>query len=276
MITLAVFGQPVLHSLSPRIHLAFGRQAGLSVAYRAIEVAPGGLAGALEALAARGGIGCNVTLPLKHEAMSLARTWSEHVELAQAANTLLRDGDGWHGETTDGTGLVTDLRRCGLDPAGKRVALLGAGGAAASVCAALLDADPTELRIYNRTADRALALAERHRALGPVTADRMDRLGEEPFDLVLNATALGHRGERPPVSAALFLPGSTLYDLNYGAAAEPLERWALENDISYRSGLGMLVGQAAESFRLWTGFEPDIEPVLMELTREGLTRPADH
>jgi shikimate dehydrogenase len=267
VITLAVFGQPVVHSLSPRIHLAFGQQAGLSVAYRAIEVAPGGLAEALDALAARGGVGCNVTLPLKHEARALARSCSDHVELAQAANTLLRDGAGWHAENTDGTGLIRDLRRNGLDPTGKRVALLGAGGAAAGVCAALLDAGPSELRIYNRTVDRALALAERHRPLGPVSADSMDRLGEESFDLVLNATALGHRGDMPPVSVDLFTPGGALYDLNYGRAAEPLENWAQQAGVTYRSGLGMLVGQAAESFRLWTGFEPALEPVLAELRR---------
>ena len=269
MITLAVFGQPVVHSLSPRIHLAFGRQAGLSVAYRAIEVAPGNLADALHALAARGGVGCNVTLPLKHEARSLAHTCSKRVELAQAANTLLRDGEHWHAENTDGTGLVMDLRRLGLDPANKRVALLGAGGAAAGVCAALLDARPTELRIYNRTVDRALALVERHRSLGPITAEGMDRLGEEAFDLVLNATAQGHGGQRPPVTADLFSPNGALYDLNYGRAAQPLETWSRETGITYRSGLGMLVGQAAESFRLWTGFEPELEPVLEELTRSA-------
>ncbi len=270
MITLAVFGQPVHHSLSPQIHLAFGRQAGLAVAYRAIEVAPGGLAEALDALAARGGVGCNITLPLKHEARFLAHARSDRVELAEAANTLLRDGEHWYAENTDGTGLVGDLRRSGLDPAGKKIALLGAGGAAAGVCAALLDARPSELRIYNRTVDRALALAERHQALGPVTADGMDRLGEEPFDLVLNATALGHSGEHPPLRRELFAPGSALYDLNYGRAAEPLGRWAREAGVAYRSGLGMLVGQAAESFRLWTGFEPDPAPVL-----EELSRPAD-
>ena len=267
MITLAVFGQPVVHSLSPRIHLAFGRQAGLPVAYRAIEVARGDLGDALQALAARGGIGCNLTMPLKHEARSLAHSCSERVELAQAANTLLRDGENWHAENTDGTGLVMDLRRLGLDPAEKRVALLGAGGAAAGVCAALLDAHPRELRIYNRTVERALALMERHRSLGPITAEGMDRLGEEAFDLVLNATALGHGGERPPVTAELFSPGGALYDLNYGRAAEPLEAWAREAGVPYRSGLGMLVGQAAESFRLWTGFEPELDPVLEELTQ---------
>jgi shikimate dehydrogenase len=267
VITLAVFGQPVLHSLSPRIHLAFGRQAGLSVAYRAIEVAPGGLADALAALAARGGVGCNVTLPLKHEAQSLAHSCSERVELARAANTLLRDGDGWHAENTDGTGLVMDLRRLGMDPAGKRVALLGAGGAAAGVCAALLDARPSKLRIYNRTVDRALALVKRHRSLGPITAKGMNRLGDEAFDLVLNATALGHGGGMPPVSTEIFAPGGALYDLNYGPAAEPLEQWAHRAGVTYQPGLGMLVGQAAESFRLWTGFEPELEPVLEELNR---------
>lgn len=269
MITLAVFGQPVVHSLSPQIHLAFGRQAGLSVAYRAIEVAPGGLAKALDALAARGGVGCNVTLPLKHEAQALAHACSERVELAHAANTLLRDGDNWYAENTDGAGLVMDLRRCGLDPAGKRVALLGAGGAAAGVCAALLEARPRELRIYNRTVDRAITLAERHRHLGPVTAERMDRLGEEPFELVLNATALGHGGAYPPVTPDLFSPGAAVYDLNYGSAAQPLANWARQAGVAYRSGLGMLVGQAAESFRLWTGFEPEITPVLESLTRSA-------
>lgn len=269
MITLAVFGQPVHHSLSPQIHLAFARQAGLAVAYRAIEVAPGGLAEALDALAARGGVGCNITMPLKHEARALAHTRSERVELAEAANTLLRDGAHWYADNTDGTGLVGDLRRGGLDPAGKKVALLGAGGAAAGVCAALLDAGPSEVRIYNRTLDRALALAERHQALGPVTADGMDRLAEEPFDLVLNATALGHSGGHPPLRPELFSPGGALYDLNYGRAAEPLEHWALEAGVAYRSGLGMLVGQAAESFRLWTGFEPEPAPVLEELSRSA-------
>ena len=265
MIVLAVFGQPVRHSLSPRIHARFAEEAGLDVAYTAIETGPGELSGALEAFRAQGGVGCNVTLPLKHEAMALAATCSERVERAGAANTLILDGDRWAAESTDGTGLVSDLRRLGLNPAGRRVALIGAGGAGASVTAAVLEANPAQLRIYNRSADKAVTLANRHADLGPVEADGFDALGRESFDLVLNATSLGHEGGQPPLSPGLFSDSGVLYDLNYGNAAAPLAAWAAEHNLRFHDGLGMLVGQAAESFRLWTGFEPAAEPVIESL-----------
>ncbi len=265
MIVLAVFGQPVRHSLSPRIHALFAEEAGLEVVYTAIEAGPGEFAAALETFRAQGGVGCNVTLPLKHEAKALASSCSERVERADAANTLILDGDGWAAESTDGTGLVADLRRLGLEPAGRRVALIGAGGAAASVTAALLDAGPALLRIYNRSVEKAVDLANRHADLGPVEADAFDALGQEPFDLVLNATSLGHEGGLPPLASTLFGDGGVLYDMNYGPAAAPLAAWAAARDLPCHDGLGMLVGQAAESFRLWTGFAPSPSPVIETL-----------
>lgn len=265
VIRLAVFGQPVRHSLSPRIHGLFAEQAGLDVDYRAIEAAPGTLGMALETFAAEGGVGCNVTLPLKAEAMALADTGTDRVERAAAANTLVRDGDGWWADNTDGLGLVADLRRLGLDPGGRHVAILGAGGAAAGVLATLLSAGPREVRLFNRTPKKARALADRHTDLGPVSADGFDALGKASFDLVLNATSLGHDGDLPPVTREVFGPDGVLYDLNYGPAAEPLADWARQARLPFHDGLGMLVGQAAESFERWTGFRPDTGPVLAAL-----------
>lgn len=265
VIRLAVFGRPVRHSLSPRIHRAFADQAGIEARYDAIDTGPGELAGALEAFAAEGGTGCNVTLPLKGEAMNLAARCSERVARAGAANTLTLEGGGWAAENTDGIGLVADLRRLGLDPEGRRLALLGAGGAAAGVLGELLRAGPRAVCIFNRTADRARELARRHANLGPVTGQGFDAPEGEGFDLVLNATSLGHDGGRPPLDASLFTTNGSLYDLNYGAAAAPLEAWARIAGMPFHDGLGMLVGQAAESFRCWTGFSAAVQPVLNEL-----------
>ncbi len=276
---LAVFGHPVTHSLSPRIHRLFGKQVGLEIDYRAIEAPAGTLARALSEFAAGGGTGCNVTLPLKEEAMALAGQCSDRVKRAGAANTLLATDDGWRAETTDGAGLVADLRRLDLDPAGKRLALIGAGGAAAGVTAALLETGPASLAVYNRNAKRAVGLATGHADLGPVSGHGLDALAEagrsgDGFDLVLNATSLGHDGDRPPLARGLFAPRGVLYDLNYGEAARPLLSWARERAIPCHDGLGMLVGQAAESFRLWTGRVVDVAGVLRAL-KDGIPTDCD-
>ncbi len=270
MIRLAIFGRPVSHSLSPRVHGLFAAQCGLAVDYRPIDTGPGELAGALAAFAAEGGTGCNVTLPLKREAMSLAAHCSDRVTRAGAANTLWMEERGWSAENTDGIGLVDDLRRLGLDPGGRRVALLGAGGAAAGVTAPLLAAGPAVLHILNRSADKAEALAASHADLGPVSGHALESLGDRDvtgpgYDLVLNATSLGQAGDIPPLTAAMFRDEGFLYDLNYGQAATPLSRWANETGIPYSAGIGMLVGQAAAAFRLWTGETPDVEGVIEEL-----------
>jgi len=268
LIRLAVFGKPVAHSLSPRIHGMFADQCGLEVEYRAIEATPESFPGQVADLAGSGGRGCNITVPLKRDAWKLAGRCSENASRAQAANTLVFDGaDDWYADSTDGMGLVNDLQSIpGCSLPGARLCLIGAGGAAASVLGALLRSGPESVLIANRTKDRALELAQTHSDLGKIdicTPAELDSMA--PFDLVINATSLGHGGASPELSSAWFRPDGICYDMNYGKAAEPLRRVCLERNIHFSDGLGMLVTQAALSFRLWTDQAPDTEEVLIAL-----------
>ncbi len=201
----AVFGHPIAQSLSPRIHTAFGRQLGIALEYVAVDAEPAQFAAALSQLAARGGVGANVTLPLKEEAFALATTRSERALRAGAVNTLVRREDGWHGDNTDGAGLVRDLtERHGLDLRGRRALLLGAGGAARGVAPALLEAGVREMVIINRSPARADALAD---ALGePDRAytrywEDLRELGD--FELIVNATAAGREQTGAVLAAAV-------------------------------------------------------------------------
>ena len=273
LIKLAVFGKPVVHSLSPRIHGLFANQCGLEVDYRAIEATPESFPGLVADLAGNGGRGCNITVPLKRGAWKLANHCSEDAARAQAANTLVFHGaNDWYAHSTDGLGLVNDLQSipaCSLP--GARLCLLGAGGAAASILNALLRSGPESVLIANRTKDRALVLARVHSDLGKIDICTPDEPGSmEPFDLVINATSLGHRGAAPELSPSWLKPDGLCYDMNYGKAAEPLRQKCLENGIRYSDGLGMLVAQAALSFQLWTDQAPDTTEVLMVL--RGATR----
>src|SRR5687768_3717654 len=219
----AVFGHPVAHSLSPRIHAAFGRQTGIPVDYRALDVPPGQFATALAEFAAHGGAGANVTLPLKQAAFDLCEDVTERARRAGAINTLVRNGDTWHGDNTDGAGLVRDLTgRQGLDLRARRTLLLGAGGAARGIAPALLDAGIGDLYIVNRTAERADTLAD---ALGepgrvhPRYLDDLPALGE--FDLIVNATSAARDGALPNLPRSLVGRRCAAIDLSYGEAAIP-------------------------------------------------------
>jgi len=268
VIRLAVFGTPIAESLSPRIHTLFARQLGLRVDYRAIEATPDSFPDQLRKLHASGARGCNVTVPLKRFAWALASSSSESATRAEAANTLIFD-DGIFADNTDGQGLVNDLLRLpGIRLSGARICLLGAGGAAAGILAALLHAQPGQIVIANRTVDRAEALAERHADLGKVEACRpADVFEYAPFDLLINATSHGHVGKAPPLEGSWLAQDGLCYDLNYGRAAEPLREACKGAGIRYADGLGMLVGQAALSFALWTDRLPDVGPVLEALRR---------
>lgn len=269
MIRLAVFGQPVKQSLSPRIHGLFAQQFGLDVDYRAIEASWETFSARVHELADAGGLGCNITMPFKTRAWKLATRSSERADRAEAANTLLFSSDGWFADNTDGGGLVADLQNCvGPQPNGARICLIGAGGAAAGVTAALLQEQPERLVIANRTPERAIALAARHADLGPVQHAGFEQLADlGPFDLLINATSLGHAGAAPALQAEWLAPGGLCYDMNYGRAARPLQSACAERGIACRDGLGMLVGQAALSFLLWTGHQPDTAAVLETLRR---------
>ena len=262
----AVFGSPVAHSQSPRIHAAFARQTGIALEYVAIEA---GHADFAAVLAASGVDGGNVTLPLKEDAFALcAGNVSTRARRAGAVNTLVRAGDGWHGDNTDGLGLVRDLtERHGLDLRDRRVLLLGAGGAARGVAPALLDAGIRALYVANRTAARADALAD---ALGdparvhPRGWDDLPGLGE--FDLLVNATSATRGGTLPALPMALAAPRSVAVDLGYSEAAVAFLAWARAAGCAKAlDGLGMLVEQAAESFLLWHGVRPETDPVYASL-----------
>jgi shikimate dehydrogenase len=259
----AVFGHPISHSLSPRIHAAFARQLGIDLEYTAIDAPPAEFAAVLERFAAEGGRGGNVTLPLKETAFALCARTTDRARRAGAVNTLPRNDGQWHGDNTDGAGLVRDLTgRHGLDLRARRALLLGAGGAARGVAPALLDAGIGELVIVNRTAERADALAD---ALGePARAHSrywkdLRELGD--FELIINATSAG-RGEGSAFSAPLSLVNSRTLavDVNYGEAAIDFLAWARSagcHDVV--DGLGMLVEQAAEAFEQWHGVRPQTD-----------------
>lgn len=268
MMKLALFGSPVENSLSPRIHQMFADQCGLEIDYRAIEATEGSFRGQVASLAGEGGRGCNVTVPLKRAAWELASRCSEDALRAHAANTMVFYGASeWFADSTDGKGLVTDLLSipdCHLQ--GARICLLGAGGAASSVLGALLHTHPETLVVANRTVERAVELAEIHSDLGTIETCLPAAPGSmEPFDVIINATSLGHDGAIPELSASWLQPGGLCYDMNYGEAAEPLRAYCSQENIRYSDGLGMLVEQAALSFRIWTGQVPDSGAVLREL-----------
>ena len=240
LIHLGLFGAPVSHSQSPRIHGLFAEQAGLEIRYDLFETPAGTLAAALDAFALGGGSGCNITLPLKREALQLAGTVSDGARRAGAANTLILEPDGsWKAENTDGQGLIGDLSATGTHLEGARIAVIGAGGATAGILASLLHQRVQSVSLYNRTLDRATDLAGSHADLGKVTAYGLEDLKTaHAFDLVINATSLGHDDGIPPLLARHIRPQGLCYDLNYGTAAWPLKAWCAENGVDYRDGLG--------------------------------------
>ncbi len=264
MSQFAVMGCPIDHSLSPVIHQAFGELVGRSVSYERRRVEAGGLAHALEVFVAQGGLGVNVTVPLKTEAFSLSRRLSSRALRAQAVNTISWAEGAVVGDNTDGVGLIRDLRdNHGLALRDSRILLVGAGGAAWGVVGPLLDEGVAQLAITNRTAARAQALVD---SLGDVRASVfLADDGDKPFDYVINATAAGLSGALPVLPETVF-PGAVAYDLVYGPRAQGFLSHAQRCGArSALDGLGMLVEQAAESFFLWHGVRPPTEPVLQKL-----------
>ena len=266
----AVIGHPVAHSLSPRIHAAFGRQAGIALAYTAMDAPPDLFDAIVAEFAAEGGLGANVTLPHKNRAVSACTTLTERARRAGAVNTLVRTATGWEGDNTDGVGLVRDLtERQGLDLRSRRTLLIGAGGAARGVAPALLDAGIGDLYIVNRTPERADALADALAMPGrvhPRYLRDVDTLGT--FDLIVNATSAARADGLPSLPIALANPRTAAVDLSYGEVAIPFLAWARAAGAhDCIDGLGMLVEQAAESFLRWHGVRPETDEVY-EILRE--------
>jgi shikimate dehydrogenase len=266
----AVIGNPVAHSKSPRIHAAFAKQTAQDLEYGLLPAPPGGFATTVSEFRAAGGKGLNVTVPFKLDAFVFATSLTERAREAGAVNTLKFESDTVLGDNTDGAGLVADIvDRLAFSLAGKRILLMGAGGAARGVVLPLLGQRPASIVIANRTVERADALVRQFGSRGPVRGGGYAQFAREPFDVVINATSASLAGDMPPLSPTAFAPGSLAYDMMYADQPTPFLRFALEHGAERTAdGLGMLIAQAAESFFLWRGVRPDIRPVI-ELLRAG-------
>ncbi len=264
----AVMGNPVAHSLSPEIHAAFARATGQAVAYTAELVALDGFAVAVAAFFEAGGAGLNITLPFKQEAFRLCHRRSDRARVAGAVNTLWPGSDGqYHGDNTDGVGLVRDLAANHAIPlTAKRILVLGAGGAVHGILGPLLAGRPAQLVCANRTLSKALALCRDFQSLGAVEACDYSSLRGRAFDLVINGTSASLADELPPLPDGILQSGGACYDLAYGRAPTPFVAWAMRQHAALAfDGLGMLVEQAAESFFLWRGVRPATRPVICDL-----------
>ncbi len=272
----AVFGNPVAHSLSPQIHRSFARQTAQDMSYVRQLVEPGEFVAEAQRFFQQGGKGLNITLPFKLDAFSFADQLSKRARQAGAVNTLLCQPDGTVlGDNTDGEGLVRDmLDNLHWPLAGARILLLGAGGAARGVVAPILQQQPRQLCIVNRTASKAQQLARAFGALGTVSGSGYDAISQYEFDLLINATSASLGGELPPLPDKILAPGARAYDMVYGSEPTPLMDWAMARGAAATAdGLGMLVEQAAQSFRLWRNVMPQTTAVLSEL-RQSLQHSA--
>jgi shikimate dehydrogenase len=265
-----IMGNPVEHSKSPWIHARFAELTGQDLHYGKQQVLPGDFPRAVQRFRADGGRGCNVTVPFKFEAAALATRLSARAQLAQACNTLRFDGDEVFGDNTDGIGLVSDIcANAGVALAGLDLLLIGAGGAAAGVLGPLIEARANRIVLANRSVQRAVALVQRHASLGRehgvvLLAAGLDAIPGS-FDLVINATTSSLSGDSVPVPGSALKPGALACDMMYGPLARGFLDWAQRHGAVPRDGLGMLVEQAAESFRIWRGMRPPSAQVLAEL-----------
>ena len=264
-----VMGYPVSHSRSPVIHRLFALQTQQNLQYELLQVSPEKLETAVRQFQRTGGKGLNITVPHKSEVAKLVDSISERAATAGAVNTLtFRDGQ-IYGDNTDGIGLLRDLAvNLGIPVEGSNILILGAGGATRGIVGPLLEMQPASLRIANRSLGKAQALAEHFSASGPVSACRFNMVPvTNPYDLIINATSAGVKGETPPYPEAAISENTFCYDLSYGLRPTPFSIWAREAGAANSvMGWGMLVEQAAESFNIWRGIRPATRPVLKQMS----------
>ncbi len=270
----AVIGNPIEHSLSPQIHARFARATGQDLAYGRILAPLEGFRDAVHAFRAAGGKGLNVTLPFKHEAWRVAGVRSGFALAAGAVNTLSFEGGSVVGHNTDGIGLVRDLtRNLRAEIRGRRVLLMGAGGASYGVMEPLLREQPETVVVANRTPEKAVELVgyfEKLQSCAPqgFSARAYGALAGMEFDVLINATSAGLAGAMPPLPEGILAPGALAYDMVY-ARRTPFLDFGLARGARIADGLGMLVEQAAESFFLWRGVRPETAPVIRALREKA-------
>jgi shikimate dehydrogenase len=263
-----VIGNPIAHSKSPDIHAAFAAQTGQALAYERCLAPLDGFGATVKDLVASGYKGANVTVPFKLEAAALADTLTERARAAGAVNTLVFGEHGIVGDNTDGAGLVNDiLRNAGVAIAGKRILLLGAGGAVRGVILPLLHQQPAQIVIANRTratADALVAHFSPFAAHAQISACEFADVGER-FDIVINGTSASLAADMPPVPAKAFSPETLALDMMYGKQPTLFMEFARQHGATPRDGLGMLVEQAAEAFSVWRGVRPETAAVLRHM-----------
>jgi shikimate dehydrogenase len=263
-----VMGYPVSHSRSPVIHRLFALQTGQNIQYELLQVAPQKLEQAVRQFQRTGGRGLNITVPHKSPVTRLCDQLSERASTAGAVNTLAFQDNEIFGDNTDGIGLLRDLAiNLGINLEGADILILGAGGATRGITGPLLEMLPKSLVLANRSLDKAKELADQFEKSGPISACRFNGLpANQNYDLVINATSAGVRGETPPFPPSCVSSISFCYDLAYGLKGTPFTTWARQHDAGRTAqGWGMLVEQAAESFEIWRGIRPNTAEILSRM-----------
>ena len=270
-----LFGYPVQHSWSPFIHGMFAKQTAQDMEYRLFESPPERFRSEVLEFFRTGGSGVNVTVPHKRAATDLVNELTPRAQVANAINTIVRRDESLVGDNTDGAGLLADLtRNLRLNLSSPRILLLGAGGAARGALGPLLELKPRLLVVANRTAERAIEIAEDFAYLGPVSGCEFARLENQRFDLIVNATSASLRGDVPAIPAGVVDSLTTCYDMAYGSGDTAFVTWAKARGAGRaEQGWGMLVEQAAEAFFLWRGVRPDTAPVLAALRARATKAP---
>ena len=266
----AVFGNPISHSKSPVIHRQFAEQTGQDMHYTKQLINEGEFEKAAQDFFAQGGKGLNITVPFKLNAFEFAQKRTARAERAGAINTLAVLSDGTIlGDNTDGIGMIHDMHNLGWEIQGKRVLILGAGGAVRGILQPLLEEQPARVTIANRTLSKAEELAKNFLDLGDIHAKAFEQLHGDSFDIVINGTSASLQGELPPLPEKLLAANACCYDMMYGAEPTVFLQWAKTHGATQiADGLGMLIGQAAEAFYLWRQIRPEVVPVITSLRRQ--------
>jgi len=267
----AVFGNPIEHSMSPLIHEYFAKNLKINLSYVPILGSLGKFEKEAKIFLGNGGSGFNVTLPFKEDAFKLAETKSKIARITGSVNTISIKNGIIHGDNTDGIGFVKDMKNnIEYDFNDKKILLVGAGGAAMGVIPSILNENPSELKIYNRTFEKAKSLSDSFENIGPVEAVSQDKIHKHNFDLIINATSIGINNIKFELSKKILNTETVCYDMSYGKISNSFKMWSNENNLKFHDGLGMLLEQAAESFYIWELQRPVITEELKNNLKQRL------